>query len=110
MLNAICCTHHILGYGVVNISNRFFPPTLCGMNILGLILASFVFIFVDVFCSIRIIDESYPSPGIAVNFFAETMDKLPEVLTVGDILQISQVVVTIFAQIFACCLLGVKDS
>lgn len=46
----------------------------------------------DVFCSIRIIDESYPSPGIAVNFFAETMDKLPEVLTVGDILQISQVV------------------
>ncbi|XP_070051519.1 protection of telomeres protein 1b isoform X4 [Nicotiana tomentosiformis] len=46
----------------------------------------------DCFCTIKIIDESYPSPGISVNFFAETMDKLPQVLTVGDIVQLSQVV------------------
>ncbi|MCD7448090.1 hypothetical protein HAX54_038184 [Datura stramonium] len=46
----------------------------------------------DCFCSIRIIDESYPSPGISINFFAETMEKLPQVQTVGDIIQLSQVV------------------
>lgn len=63
--------------------------------------------FVDCFCTIKIIDESYPSPGISVNFFAETMDKLPQVLTVGDIVQLSQVVVTNFALIFACSPLGI---
>ncbi|KAM3361780.1 protection of telomeres protein 1b [Capsicum galapagoense] len=46
----------------------------------------------DCFCSIKVIDESYPSPGISINFFTETMDKLPQVLTVGDIIQLSQVV------------------
>ncbi|XP_009800140.1 protection of telomeres protein 1b-like [Nicotiana tabacum] len=46
----------------------------------------------DCFCTIKIIDESYPSPGISVNFFAATMDKLPQVLTFGDIIQLSQVV------------------
>lgn len=66
--------------------------------------------FVDCFCSVRVIDESYPNPGIAINFFAETMDKLPQVLTVGDIIQLSQVVVTNFASTFACYLFGIDSS
>lgn len=77
-------------------------------ELFGLDFGFFCLYFVDCFCSIRIIDESYPSPGIAINFFAETMDKLPQVLTVGDIIQISQVVVTKFAPIFACWPFGYK--
>ncbi|KAL6552468.1 hypothetical protein OROHE_007832 [Orobanche hederae] len=42
----------------------------------------------------RIIDESRPSPGFGITFFAETMDRLPYVESVGDILLISQVLVT----------------
>ncbi|VFQ80716.1 unnamed protein product [Cuscuta campestris] len=46
----------------------------------------------DCCVSIRIIDESRPSHGLSVNFFAETMDKLPQVMADGDIVQLSQVV------------------
>ncbi|CAH9070958.1 unnamed protein product [Cuscuta epithymum] len=46
----------------------------------------------DCCVSIKIIDESRPSHGISVNFFEETVDKLPHVMTVGDIIQLSQVV------------------
>ncbi|KAL6545541.1 hypothetical protein OROGR_009415 [Orobanche gracilis] len=48
----------------------------------------------DFFVSVRIIDESRPSPGFGITIFAETMDRLPHVESVGDILLISQVVVT----------------
>ncbi|KAI3463704.1 hypothetical protein Pfo_020367 [Paulownia fortunei] len=47
----------------------------------------------DFFCSVRIIDESRPSLGIYINFFAETMEKLPYVESVGDIVLVSHVVV-----------------
>ncbi|XP_071903411.1 protection of telomeres protein 1b-like [Coffea arabica] len=46
----------------------------------------------DCFCTIRIVDESKPSPGIAINFFAENMEKLPQVMAAGDIIQLSHVV------------------
>ncbi|KAL6962992.1 hypothetical protein U1Q18_037957 [Sarracenia purpurea var. burkii] len=46
----------------------------------------------DCFCAVKIIDESYSSPGISVNVFAENMEKLPHVESAGDIIQLSQVV------------------
>lgn len=45
----------------------------------------------DFFVTMRIVDQSKPSPGISVNFFAETMDKLPQLLFCGDIIQLSNV-------------------
>lgn len=45
----------------------------------------------DFFCSLKIMDES--SPGIVVNMFAESMDKLPHVVCVDDIILLSQVVI-----------------
>ncbi|GER32953.1 protection of telomeres 1 protein [Striga asiatica] len=41
----------------------------------------------------RIIDESWTAPGIFINFFAETMEKLPNLECVGDIVIVSHVVV-----------------
>ncbi|CAH1436759.1 unnamed protein product [Lactuca virosa] len=46
----------------------------------------------DCCCTIRIVDESNPSSGISVNVFAETFDKLPNVESTGDIIQLSHVV------------------
>ncbi|KAG5536081.1 hypothetical protein RHGRI_023760 [Rhododendron griersonianum] len=45
----------------------------------------------DCFCTIKIVDESYSSPGISVNIFAENMEKLPHVESAGDIIQLSHV-------------------
>ncbi|XP_059291905.1 protection of telomeres protein 1b-like isoform X2 [Lycium ferocissimum] len=49
----------------------------------------------DFFCLVKIIDESYPSGGLSVNIFTETMDKLPVVLNGGDIILLSQVVMKV---------------
>ncbi|PSS09912.1 Protection of telomeres protein like [Actinidia chinensis var. chinensis] len=46
----------------------------------------------DCFCSVKIVDESYSSPGISVNLFSENMEKLPHVESAGDIIQLSHVV------------------
>ncbi|KAK9996628.1 hypothetical protein SO802_021314 [Lithocarpus litseifolius] len=46
----------------------------------------------DCFCTLKIIDESRPKPGISVNFFAESMEMLPHVASAGDIIQLSHVV------------------
>lgn len=45
----------------------------------------------DYFCSIKLIDESRTSPGIAVTFFAETMEKLPRIESIGDIIILTRV-------------------
>nr|GMD03487.1 protection of telomeres protein 1B-like isoform X1 [Ipomoea batatas] len=50
----------------------------------------------DCFVTMRIIDESQPKHGIAVNFFTEKMDMLPQLATEGDIIQLSHVVVLLF--------------
>lgn len=42
----------------------------------------------DCFCTVKIVDESYSSPGISVNIFAENMEKLPCVESAGDIIQL----------------------
>ncbi|KAK7830784.1 protection of telomeres protein 1a, partial [Quercus suber] len=47
----------------------------------------------DCFCTLKIIDESRPKPGISVNFFAESMEMLPHVASAGDIIQLSHVVI-----------------
>lgn len=47
----------------------------------------------DCCCTLKIVDESHPSPGISVNFFAETFEKLPRVESAGDIVQLSRVVI-----------------
>lgn len=42
--------------------------------------------------TLKIIDESYPKHGFSVNVFAESMEKLPHIVSAGDIIQISRVV------------------
>lgn len=46
----------------------------------------------DYFCTLKVIDESYQGTGISVNLFAESMEMLPHVQSVGDIIQLSRVV------------------
>lgn len=46
----------------------------------------------DFFISLKIADESYSDPGISVNFFAESVEKLPVVASPGDIILLSHVV------------------
>ncbi|XP_034910976.1 protection of telomeres protein 1a isoform X4 [Populus alba] len=48
--------------------------------------------FSNYFCSVKIVDESYPKPGIPVNFFMAHMENLPTVGSPGDIIQLSRVV------------------
>ncbi|GJW79950.1 protein DETOXIFICATION 44, chloroplastic isoform X1 [Tanacetum coccineum] len=47
----------------------------------------------DCCCTLKIVDESHPSAGISVNFFAENIEKLPCVESAGDIIQLSRVVI-----------------
>ncbi|XP_042059427.1 protection of telomeres protein 1b-like [Salvia splendens] len=47
----------------------------------------------DCFCSVRIIDESLPS-GIHIHFFAPTMEDLPAIENVGDIVLLYHVVIS----------------
>ncbi|XP_047950877.1 protection of telomeres protein 1a-like isoform X2 [Salvia hispanica] len=47
----------------------------------------------DCFCAVRIIDESLPS-GIHIHFFAPTMEDLPAIENVGDIVLVYQVVIS----------------
>ncbi|PWA36227.1 nucleic acid-binding, OB-fold-like protein [Artemisia annua] len=44
-------------------------------------------------CTLKIVDESHPSSGISVNFFAENFEKLPRVESAGDIIQLLRVVI-----------------
>jgi hypothetical protein len=50
-------------------------------------------LYADFICTLKIVDESHPKPGISVNIFAESMEKLPHVVSAGDIIQLSHVVV-----------------
>jgi hypothetical protein len=50
-------------------------------------------LFADCICTLKIVDESHPKPGISVNIFAESMEKLPHVVSAGGIIQLSHVVV-----------------
>lgn len=50
-------------------------------------------LFADCVCTLKIVDGSYPKPGISVNIFAESMEKLPHVVSAGDIIQLSHVMV-----------------
>uniref|UniRef100_A0A2P2M0D8 Protection of telomeres protein 1b-like n=1 Tax=Rhizophora mucronata TaxID=61149 RepID=A0A2P2M0D8_RHIMU len=45
----------------------------------------------DWYCTMKIIDESHPQPGLSVNFFAESPELLPRIASVGDIIQLSSV-------------------
>ncbi|XP_019165263.1 PREDICTED: protection of telomeres protein 1a-like isoform X6 [Ipomoea nil] len=57
----------------------------------------------DYYVSIRIVDESRPSPALPVNFFTETMDKLPQGITEGDIILLSKVLMKIHGpDVYAC--------
>ncbi|KAK4479934.1 hypothetical protein RD792_012986 [Penstemon davidsonii] len=47
----------------------------------------------DYFCSLKIVDKSRTNLGIFVSFFADTMEKLPQVDSVGDIILLSQVMI-----------------
>nr|GMC78465.1 protection of telomeres protein 1B-like isoform X1 [Ipomoea batatas] len=57
----------------------------------------------DYYVSIRIVDESRPTPALPVNFFTETMDKLPQGITEGDIIVLSRVMMRIHGpDVYAC--------
>ncbi|EOY21313.1 hypothetical protein QUC31_007276 [Theobroma cacao] len=45
----------------------------------------------DYFCKLKIIDESHPKCGIPVHLFAQHMDALPQVASIGDIIHLSRV-------------------
>ncbi|KAJ0105704.1 hypothetical protein Patl1_19608 [Pistacia atlantica] len=45
----------------------------------------------DSFYSLKIIDESYNEAGIPVNFSTDTMEKLPRIASIGDIILLSNV-------------------
>ncbi|KAK1326621.1 Protection of telomeres protein 1b [Acorus calamus] len=50
----------------------------------------------DYVCTLKIVDQSYPSPGISVNFFAEAISKLPRVKSCGDIIRLHRVLMQIY--------------
>ncbi|KAH9617352.1 hypothetical protein KSS87_006859 [Heliosperma pusillum] len=45
----------------------------------------------DWFLSLRIVDETYHDSGLVVNIFAENQEKLPQINSSGDIIQVSHV-------------------
>ncbi|XP_028752411.1 protection of telomeres protein 1b-like [Neltuma alba] len=47
----------------------------------------------DYCCTLRIIDESYGKPGISVNIFAESSERLPRVVASGDVVQFCNVLI-----------------
>ncbi|XP_028792321.1 protection of telomeres protein 1a isoform X2 [Neltuma alba] len=47
----------------------------------------------DYYCTLKIIDQSYQTPGMCVNFFAESSKQLPDVVERGDIVQLCNVMV-----------------
>ncbi|XP_077234684.1 protection of telomeres protein 1b-like [Tasmannia lanceolata] len=49
----------------------------------------------DYFCTLKMMDISYQSPGLSVIFFAENKEKLPHIKSVGDIIRLHSVVMTI---------------
>lgn len=56
------------------------------------LMCLFLVAFEDCFCAVRIIDESLPS-GIHIHFFLPTIEDLPAIENVGDIVLLNQVVV-----------------
>ncbi|XP_077234862.1 protection of telomeres protein 1b-like isoform X2 [Tasmannia lanceolata] len=49
----------------------------------------------DYFCTLKMMDISYQSPGLSVIFFAENKEKLPHIKSVGDIIRLHSVVMKI---------------
>ncbi|CAI9113683.1 OLC1v1014332C1 [Oldenlandia corymbosa var. corymbosa] len=47
----------------------------------------------DCFCVVKIVDDSKSSPGIPVNIFAETIEKLPHVQSAGDIILLTRLLI-----------------
>ncbi|KAM7278128.1 hypothetical protein ACFE04_005262 [Oxalis oulophora] len=50
----------------------------------------------DYYCTLKLVDQSHHSPGIPVNFFAPRLDMLPRALSLGDIIQLSDVTMKIY--------------
>ncbi|KAL3570757.1 hypothetical protein D5086_028006, partial [Populus alba] len=48
--------------------------------------------FAHYFCTVKIVDESYPKPGIRLNIFLESVGNLPSVRSPGDIIKLSRAV------------------
>ncbi|KAK4787845.1 hypothetical protein SAY86_011678 [Trapa natans] len=46
----------------------------------------------DYFISLKLVDESHSNQGIPINFFGENVEKLPFVASLGDIVQLTHVV------------------
>lgn len=69
----------------------FIMQCLCFSSIFSVSLEFYD--FADCFCTLKVVDESYPKPGLSVNVFAEHFGALPHVASLGDIVQLSHVMV-----------------
>lgn len=69
-----------------------FAMFLFFFRLLGLVSLAFDD-FADCFCMLKIVDQSYQKPGLSVNVFAEHFGALPHVAALGDIVQLSHVMV-----------------
>lgn len=52
-----------------------------------------VFFFADYFCKLKIIDDSRPKCGFPVHLFDQHPNALPRVVSVGDVILLSRVMV-----------------
>ncbi|XP_078440040.1 protection of telomeres protein 1a-like isoform X2 [Wolffia australiana] len=50
----------------------------------------------DYFLKLRIVDPSYMAPGLSVSFFAGSADKLPHVMSSGDLICLHRVTIKVF--------------
>ncbi|XP_020271081.1 protection of telomeres protein 1b-like, partial [Asparagus officinalis] len=58
---------------------------------------------------LKVVDQSYPAPGLSVTFFGENMRKLPDVRSVGDVISLHYVEMKV-RNGEVCCLFGKKVS
>ena len=47
--------------------------------------------FLDWICTLRIIDDTYPSPGLTVNVFSKTLEQLPQIKNHDDMILFTRI-------------------
>lgn len=47
--------------------------------------------FLDWICTLRIIDDTYPSPGFTVNVFSNTLEELPQIKNHDDMILFTRI-------------------
>jgi len=47
--------------------------------------------FLDWICTLRIIDDTYPSPGLTVNVYSRTLEQLPQIKNHDDMILFTRI-------------------